>query len=149
MTDEIMPDLKLMDVYAMFWRLLHLNVNRYGSSPSGQLLLVLTIVLLDDANYYPTVSELAEITAQPKSTVSRYVSTLMNMGYVEEKIDPRDGRRRLLHWSESAQKGRAKLEEEVGEIAKAMRVAFPNEKAGDRPGVELKNLLQKFSKSNE
>jgi hypothetical protein len=78
--------------YAVVWRWLNLSVHRYGSTPTGQTLAVLTIVLLSDLGYHPTVTELAEITGLPKSTISRYVSFEMSAGFLEEYIDPADRR---------------------------------------------------------
>ena len=78
---------QLGGVYAAFWRLMDMTVHRYGSHPTGQLYIVLTIMMLDRVDYYPTVGELAEIVRLPKSTVSRYVSTEMQAGFIEERID--------------------------------------------------------------
>ena len=87
-------DLESAEIYIMFWRFMEMVVHRYGSAPTGALLTVLTLSLLDQVDYHPTVGELARILRLPKSTVSRYVSTEMNDGYIEEIIDPEDRRRR-------------------------------------------------------
>ena len=88
---------QLGSVYVAFWRLIDMTVHRYGSHPTGQLYVVLTIMMLNRVDFHPTVGELAEIVRLPKSTVSRYVSAEMNAGFLEEVIDPDDRRRRRLH----------------------------------------------------
>lgn len=96
------PDIVFL--YATFWRMVSLAVHRYGSAPTGQLLLVLSMIILDRYGYQPTVTELADITQLPKSSVSRYVAAEMNAGMLEEFIDPSDRRRRRLRPTE---KGKA------------------------------------------
>ncbi len=88
--------------YAIVWRWLLLSVQRYGSLPTGELLAVLTIVVLDRAGYHPTVTDLADITGMPKSSISRYVSDQMSQGFVEEYIDAEDRRRRRLRPTKAA-----------------------------------------------
>jgi len=85
-----------LGLYSLFWRWLALAVHRYGSAPTGQTFIVITLIVLDMFEYEPTVTELAEITKLPKSSVSRYVAAEMNAGLLEEFIDPHDRRRRRL-----------------------------------------------------
>jgi DNA-binding MarR family transcriptional regulator len=92
--------------YAFIWRFLHLTQTRYGSAPVGEVLVVLTIMLLDDQGYHPTVTDLADVTGLPKSSVSRYVSAEMSAGFLEEYIDPEDRRRRRLRPTAKGQKER-------------------------------------------
>ncbi len=94
--------------YSLVWRWLLMSVHRYGSLPTGELLTVLTIVVLDRANYHPTVTDLSEVTQLPKSSISRYISDQMAKGFLEEYIDPTDRRRRRLRPTEVA---RAELRE--------------------------------------
>ena len=145
MNDQIKNDVELDDVYVMFWRLVQMAVHRYGSHPTGELLIVLTIVLLDHAGYNPTVTELAEITNLPKSSVSRYVSTEMGIGFLEEVIDPRDRRRRLLRPTEKAREEQKWHREQVRDIARLQRVAAQGFGKTANPGADLKALLQSFA----
>jgi len=80
--------------YVLAWRFLHLVVHRYGSGPTGQALVALTLTMLGEMGYYQTVSELAELTGLPKSSVSRHVGAEMGRGFVEEFIDTADRRQR-------------------------------------------------------
>lgn len=139
------PELELSDVYAMFWRLVQLSVHRYGSHPTGELLIVLTIMLLDQAGYNPTVTELADITNLPKSSVSRYVSTEMSTGFLEEVIDARDRRRRLLRPTEKARAEQKWHREQVRDIAHLRRAALAGLGDADVPGEELKRILQNLA----
>ncbi len=145
MNDQSKNDVELGDVYVMFWRLIQMAVHRYGSHPTGELLVVLTIVLLDHAGYNPTVTELAEITNLPKSSVSRYVSTEMGIGFLEEVIDPRDRRRRLLRPTEKAREEQKWHREQVREISRLQRVAAQGLGKTANPGADLKELLQSFA----
>jgi DNA-binding MarR family transcriptional regulator len=137
MNDENALD--LTDVYMMFWRLVQLAVHRYGSHPTGELLIVLTIVLLDRVGYHPTVTELAEIANLPKSSVSRYVSTEMHNGFLEEVIDPRDRRRRLLRPTEKAREEQKWHREQVREIARLRPAGV---------GADLKNVLADLARTD-
>jgi DNA-binding MarR family transcriptional regulator len=145
MNDTILDNPELSDVYVMFWRLVQLAVHRYGSHPTGELLIVLTIVLLDQAGYNPTVTELADITNLPKSSVSRYVSTEMSAGYLEEVIDPRDRRRRLLRPTKLAIDEQKWHREQVSEIAARQRAALSGPGQSADPGVDLKSLLKELA----
>jgi len=140
MNDQIESDLEISDIYTMFWRLVQMSVHRYGSHPTGELLIVLTIMLLDQVGYNPTVTELADITNLPKSSVSRYVSTEMSTGFLEEIIDARDRRRRLLRPTEKAREEQKWHRDQVNDIARRRRAAIAG--AGNDPGVELKTILQ-------
>ncbi len=105
-------------VYALVWRFVHMAVHRYGSAPTGQTLVVLTHLLLDEVGYCPTVSELADIVGLPKSSVSRYVSAEMSAGYLEEFIDPADRRRRRLRPTARALQERRWHMEQMEELSR-------------------------------
>jgi len=147
MNEKILDNTELSDVYVMFWRLVQLAVHRYGSHPTGELLIVLTIMLLDQAGYNPTVTELADITNLPKSSVSRYVSTEMSAGFLEEVIDTRDRRRRLLRPTKRALDEQNWHREQVLEIASRQRAALEGLGQSANPGADLKALLQDLAKT--
>ena len=98
---------------AVFWRILHLLIHRYGNNPMGQTLVVLTMVYLNDRGMPPTMTQLCEATGLPKASVSRYVASQIKSGHVEETIDPKDRRRRLLV---QTKKGRAEWRWQVKQI---------------------------------
>jgi len=135
------PD-QISGMYVMFWRLLEIMVSRYGSFPSGHLLTIVTIILLDRAGYHPTVGELADITRLPKSTVSRYIAGDMSSGYLEEVIDPKDRRRRRLHPTE---KSREEQEWQLERILEAMELsiqACSGQGETEDPAADLKRILR-------
>ena len=107
-------DLLCEQTFASFWRLLQLAVHRYGSSLTGEVIVVISIVLLDRRGRQPTVSDLAAITGLKKATVSRYVANQIDRGYLTEQIDPLDRRRRVLMPTD---RGREELEWLLGEIS--------------------------------
>ena len=141
-------DTEIAEIYTMFWRFVEMVVHRYGSSPTGSLLTVLTISLLDQVDYHPTIGELAKIIRLPKSTVSRYVSTEMNSGYLEEVIDPEDRRRRRLHTTQKAKGERKWVKEKLVDIAQATSQVFRSEKEQINQGEALKKILLGFGEKN-
>ena len=145
MRDWKPKDIEITELYMLFWRFVEMFVHRYGSSPTGSLLTVLTITLLDQADYHPTIGELAEITRLPKSTVSRYVSTEMNAGFLEEIIDPEDRRRRHLHATKKTKSELAWLTEQLADIASLSSQVFRKNEGSQNPGLELKEILMSFS----
>lgn len=80
----------------IIWRVMQMFLARYGSVPLGQLLVTMTTTVLNELGRAPTVTDLCEATGLPKSSISRYISAHMEQGLVEESIDPRDRRRRML-----------------------------------------------------
>ena len=132
-------------IYATFWRFIELAVHRYGSAPTGQTLVVLTIWLLDRLDYHPTVGELAEITRLPKSTVSRYVSTEMGVGHVEERIDPEDRRRRLLFPTETARSEQGWHSDRMREISKSVAQAFEDSETPQQQAKILMKMIRDVS----
>ena len=132
---------EIAEIYTMFWRFVEMVVHRYGSSPTGALLTVLTVSLLDQVDYHPTIGELARITRLPKSTVSRYVSTEMNLGFLEEVIDPEDRRRRRLHTTEKARVEREWVKKRIMEIADVSAILFRGKGVDKHPAEELKKIL--------
>ena len=138
---------QLSGIYAMFWRLVEIMVHRYGSFPTAHLLTMLTIVLLDRAGYHPTVGELADITRLPKSSVSRYVATDMNSGFIEEIIDPNDRRRRRLH---PTLKSREEQEWQLGKILEVLEMStqvYGGHGKTENPADDLKRILRGISES--
>lgn len=137
------PD--IVYLYATFWRMVSLAVHRYGSSPSGQLLIVLSLIILDRFGYQPTVTELADITQLPKSSVSRYVAAEMNAGMLEEFIDPHDRRRRRLRPTAKAKSEQKWHAETVRVIHEQMREIGLSDESGARSGTELVQMLKKLN----
>ena len=135
-----------LGVYTIVWQLIEIMVSRYGSFPTGHLLTVLTLVLLDRADYHPTVGELADITGLTKSTVSRYVSIDMKTGFIEEVVDPDDRRQRRLHPTQQSR------DEQAWQLKKIFAVLESNNqvysslgKAAD-PVADLKAILRHSGK---
>ena len=149
MTDDQSWKEEGIEIYAMYWRLIALAVHRYGSAPSGQMLTVLTLLLLDRVDHHPTVGELAQITRLPKSTVSRYVSTEMSCGHLEEKIDPNDRRRRLLYPTSKAREEQRWHQGQVREIAEQTAVAISGNDSQSDSARRLIEVLMGFTKDEE
>ena len=101
----------------IIWRVLHLWLARYGSVPLGQMLVLMTTVILNELGRAPTVTELCEATGLPKSSISRYISAQMEQGVVTETIDPQDRRRRMLSPTEA---GKTERRWQVREIRKIL-----------------------------
>lgn len=105
------------ELFAAMWRFLQLAVHRYNSGLTGEVLVVMTIVLLSRADRNPTVGELASITGLPKSNVSRYVANQLAVGHLTEVIDPKDRRRRTLIPTEAGIREQKWLSGQVSELA--------------------------------
>jgi DNA-binding MarR family transcriptional regulator len=121
MTNESRGNLDTSIAYALIWGWLHLANHRYGTIPSGQMQVTLTMILLNELDYHPTVTELAELTGLAKSNVSRYVSTEMREGFIEEYIDPSDRRRRKLRPTSKAGPELEWQQQRVGRIFDLVR----------------------------
>jgi len=131
------------DLYEPLWSFAFMSVHRYGGNPSGEVLLVLTILMLDEAGQNVTVSELAEITGLPQSNVSRYVSDQLRIGHLEEEIDPKDRRRRVLRPTDAGREERNWLQE------KMLTLSHMREAASKRAdsGVDMVDLLKQAAKT--
>ena len=130
-------DPELSIPYALVWRWMLQSVNRYGSIPTGELLIVLTIVVLDQGGYHATVTDLADITGLPKSSISRYVSDQMSKGFLEEYIDDQDRRRRRLRPSQAAVR---ELDENWNQAIREMYKAVLAQPSG-RPHKSVEELI--------
>ncbi len=100
----------------ILWRVLQMLMARYGSVPLGQALVGMTNTILNEMGRAPTVTELCEASGLPKSSISRYVSALMEQGVVTEDIDPRDRRRRMLRQTDAGKKERQWMITEMRKI---------------------------------
>ena len=132
---------EVSEVYAIFWRMLGLAVGRYGSYPTGQLLTVMTIMLLDEAGEHASITELVKITMLPKSSVSRYVAMEMKSGFLEEVIDPVDRRRRYVRPTEKAKEERKwhahKVEEIIALSRERQSIKVGNSGSGVAPFKDI------------
>ena len=142
MHSRLVDEKEAIEVYALFWRLVHLSVHRYGSHPTAELLIVLTIMLLDRVGANPTVSELAEITGLPKSSVSRYISNEMRDGFLEETIDPVDRRRRYLSPTSKARKEQQWHLKQIRKIVESCREVIDAADSGGKAGINIRGILQ-------
>ncbi len=92
---------------AACWRILHMMTSSYGSHPTGQIVIALTLAILHRTGYLPTANEITAATGISKSNVSRYITWQLKKGLIEEIIDPSDRRLRRLQQTE---KGRVEME---------------------------------------
>ena len=108
------------ELFAALWKFLQLSVHRYGSGLTGEVLVVMTIVILDRGDRHPTVSELASITGLPKSNVSRYVSRQLEIGHLTEEIDSQDRRVRRLFPTKEGRKEQEWISQQVSDLAETI-----------------------------
>jgi len=133
--------------YSLVWGWLHFANKRFNPMSSGQMLTTLTIIMLHDLGYEPTVSDLTKLTGMPKSSVSRYVSCEMKLGFLEEYVDPSDRRQRRLRATDAAAPA---LKARVEMISKLFD--FCEEKSKQSPAPhrdfieELANKLESLEK---
>ncbi len=108
------------ELFAALWRFVQLTVHRYNSGVTGEVLVVMTIVILDRAGRHPTVSELASITGLPKSNVSRYVSNQLEVEHLTEVIDIQDRRVRRLYPTKEGRKEQEWISQQVSDVAETI-----------------------------
>jgi len=140
-------DAEVGATYATLWRMLYTNVHEYGTTPTGGLLVVMTILLLDRAGYSPTIADLIEITGLPKTNVSRYVSAQMKRGFLTEVIDPQDRRRRFLRPTPTARKHRKWHSDQTMKLVSLSSEAILGLGKSNDPVADLKNILLGVSES--
>lgn len=130
------------ELYELLWSFVYLSVHHYGGSPCGEVLMVLTIQMLDEAGQNVTMSELAQITGLPKSNVSRYVSDQVRIGHLREHVDPRDRRRRVLQPTAAGRKERTWMLEELTALGRLKQEA----EARDDAEIDLAKLLTQLTR---
>ena len=108
------------ELFAALWRFVQLTVHRYNSGVTGEVLVVMTIVILDRAGRHPTTSELASITGLPKTNVSRYVSNQLEVGHLSEVIDSQDRRVRRLYPTKEGRKEQEWISQQVSDLAETI-----------------------------
>lgn len=118
---------------ALLWRFLTLIVRRYGSVPAGQALVAYTLAVAHELGVELSINDLIAISDLPRSTVSRYVASMIDAGSVEEAIDPADRRRRLLRATPEGVQESRRFFKWYGEMTKSV---LDYEKAGRYPDPE-------------
>lgn len=130
-------------MFELLWSFAYLSVHRYGGSPSGEVLMVLTILMLDQAGEHVTMSELAQITGLPKSNVSRYVSDQVRIGHLQEHVDPRDRRRRVLQPTAAGKAEQAWMLDQLNALSRLKQDRF----GGQDADGSLVGLLTRLTES--
>jgi DNA-binding MarR family transcriptional regulator len=132
--------------YGLVWGWLHLANQRYGTMPTGEMQVTLTIIMLSKLGYDPTVTELAEITGLAKSNVSRYVTGQMSAGFLEEYIDSSDRRRRKLRPSKKAE---PELVWHESRLRQLINVVREQQRKGETTPQDFNMLLESLRKITE
>ncbi len=141
MSKSVLNDIDFGSVYAMFWRMLFTAVNRYDSSPTPELLTLMTINLFHEADYGPTITEVVELTGLEQSSVSRYVAHALKSGLMTETIDPIDRRLRRLRPTVKGRRKGAAHENEMLKTARLSTEAYRGKGESKNPVQDLKNIL--------
>jgi DNA-binding MarR family transcriptional regulator len=142
MTQKVLAEADVALTYGLVWGWLHIANHRYGTMPTGEMQVTLTIVMLCSLGYDPTVTELAEITGLAKSNVSRYVSGQMKQGFLEEYIDSADRRRRKLRPTAAAE---PELEWHQGQVHKLFELLCKQQAKGATTPLDFRALLKNLS----
>lgn len=132
----------MLMTYSLVWGWLHFANKRFEPMSTGQMLTAMTIIMLHDLGYEPTVSDLTRLTGMPKSSVSRYVSREMELGFLEEYVDPADRRQRRLRATTAAQPELTKQCELIHELFEFFRQKTRQEKTAH--GRFIDELEQKL-----
>jgi DNA-binding MarR family transcriptional regulator len=142
MTQKVLAEADVALTYGLVWGWLHIANHRYGTMPTGEMQVTLTIVMLCSLGYDPTVTELAEITGLAKSNVSRYVSREMKGGFLEEYIDSADRRRRKLRPTAAAE---TELEWHQGRVHELFKLLREQQARGAKRPLDFRALLENLS----
>ncbi len=141
-------NLDVGSIYAALWRMIYMSVHRYDSRPTGELLTVMTIALLHQADYDPTTGDLVEITGLAKSSVARYVSRQMKIGYLTEDVDPQDRRLRRLRPTAKGRKEGQWHHNQTQELTRLSSAALRGLGKSKDPAADLKNILLGIGRSS-
>ena len=141
MSKPILNDTEVDSVYVMFWRMIYFTINRYDGNPTAELLTMLTISVLNNVGYGPTITDLVELTGLEQSSVSRYVARGLEAGLLAENIDPEDRRLRHLHTTAVGKKMGAEYEKQMLKTARESTDAIRGKGKSKNPVQDLKNIL--------
>ncbi|NND35852.1 MAG: winged helix-turn-helix transcriptional regulator [Gammaproteobacteria bacterium] len=86
------------------WVMVSFHAHQFRGRPIAEVLASWTNILLLHNGFNPTIGELAKASGLPRATISRYVSSTIQSGWAEERVDPRNRRRRELHLTEAGAK---------------------------------------------
>jgi DNA-binding MarR family transcriptional regulator len=82
--------------FDFMWAMISYHAHRFGGRPIAEMLVSWTMIMLADRGISPTIGELAKATGMPRATVSRYVNHQIEVGWIEERVDATNRRRREL-----------------------------------------------------
>jgi DNA-binding MarR family transcriptional regulator len=82
--------------FDFMWAMISYHAHRFGGRPIAEMLVSWTMIMLADRGVAPTIGELATATGMPRATVSRYVNHQIEVGWIEERVDATNRRRREL-----------------------------------------------------
>lgn len=128
-------------IYATIWRMVYLSVHKYASNPTGELLTVMTIVLLDKVGYSPSIIELAELTGLSQSNVTRYVSRQTRNGFLTDRIGSQDRRERHIVLTEKGRQEEAWHQDRTLQVAHMTDAAIQGMGDSQEPFLDLKAIL--------
>lgn len=136
------PMAKPLDLHwSLYWLLAKRGMHCYDASSTGEILAVLSIIMLDKAGGPVTSGELAEFTGLPRANVSRYAARQIEAGYLEEVVDPKDRRRRLLRVTAKGRREQQAHAKELSEFIARLGTVRNNRIYGDRSIENLVDML--------
>ena len=86
------------------WAMLSFHAHRFGGRPMPEALVSWTTIMLLNSGARPTVADIAKASGMPRPTVSRYIDHQIQQGWVGERVNPQDRRRRELYLTEAGAK---------------------------------------------
>ena len=141
MSKSVSVDKETVSIAATCWRLLYKTMNQYERNSDADSLILVTISLLDKADYGPTIMELVALTGLPKASVSRYVARGVRSGFLAEVIDPKDRRLRRLRQTAMGRNKGAWHEKQMLQTAHLCIEALRGNGKSKDPVSDLKNIL--------
>lgn len=126
------------------WIMVSFHAHRFRGRPIAEVLASWTNILLIHEGFNPTIGDIAKASGLPRATVSRYVNSTIEHGWAEERVNPRDRRRRELHLTESGTQELEFIVDFFHDMYHALMASQPAE--GDAvSGTEYLERLQKMT----
>jgi len=126
------------------WVALNYHAHQFGGRPIGEVFVSWTTILLMDRGVRPTIGEIAKATGMARSTVSRYVDHQMSRGWIEERVDKTNRRRRELYLSDTGIRQLEKIVEFFHDMFREMTTgAFANRESSR--GADLIQRLARMT----
>ena len=135
--------------FDLLWAMLSFHTHRFGGRPISEMLVSWTMIILMDRGYAPTIADIAKATGVPRPTVSRYVAHQIEQGWIEERVNPDQRRRRELFWTETGVSGMEFILDYFHDLMGDIQAKYPDDsesQGGDALLTRMRTMSEKIVK---